>query len=375
MTWRGCVPARSIHDGPAAARVAAAARVVAAALVAGTVLGGCAKPEFPPGGPVDTSAPRVLLTVPADSSVRIPATGEIEILFSEPMDRVSVRDGLNIYPPPGAPSYHWSGRRFRVSWEGRLQPNTTYQAFLSAGAKDTHGVPLGQPLTIRFSTGDSLDPGRIAGALRAKTLPTKGVPIRAYPESIGLHPDFANVDPSYATESDTAAAYEFVGLPLAVGFTVHAVYDLDRNGSFNTETDVAATYPDVIRLTPERVVADSINLVAVNPRAPAAVTGKIVSPDSTARFRVEARSDSDSTFVQWVDRKGPGDYLLRVPAGRYRVRAIRLPGLGGVPPPAETRREEVLETRPEEEYDRIDFRFERAETPEPEAEPPPEPEE
>ncbi|MBI4364718.1 MAG: hypothetical protein HY568_04740 [Candidatus Latescibacteria bacterium] len=128
-------------------------------------------------------------------------------------------------------------------------------------------------------------------------------------------------------------------------------------------------------MTPERPVADSINVVAVNPRAPATVTGTIVSPDSAAHFRVEARADSDTTVVTRVDRKGPGDYVLRVAPGRYRLRAIRMEGPGGVPPRAESRRDEVLEARPEEEYGPINFRLERAKPTEPAPPRPPEPEE
>jgi len=346
----------------------------AGALAGAALLGGCAKPDFPPGGPIDTVPPRVLLTTPADSTTRVPPQVEIQLLFSEPMDRVSVRDGFKIYPPPGAPSYHWSGRQLRVSWEAPLRPTTTYLAFLSAGVKDTHGVPLGSPVTIRFSTGDSLAPGRITGVLRARTLPTKGVPIWAYPDSLGRIPDFANVQPSYATETDTAAAYALSGLPLGQGFTIHAVFDLNRNGSFDSLTDIAASYPSAIRLTLERPVADSINLVAVDPRAPATLTGKISSPDSTARFRVEARSDSDTTFIRTVERTGPGDYILRVPPGRYRLRALRLPGRAGEP--TEARREGFLEALPEEQYEHIDFRLERVVKPAPSVkEPPPEPEE
>jgi len=345
-------------------RAASAAGLLAAALLAGALLGGCAKPGFPSGGPVDTVPPRVVVTIPADSTTRVPPDLDIELVFSEPMERVSVRDGFRIYPPPGAPSFHWKGRRLRVSWADPLRPRTTYQAFLSAGARDTHGVPLGSPVTIRFTTGDSLDPGRIRGVLRAKTLPTKGVPIWAYPESLGRIPDFANQVPSHATETDTGAAYSLSGLPLGRGFTIHAVYDMNRNGAFDSLTDVVASYPAVIRLTPERPVADSINLLAVDPRAVAVVSGKVVSPDSTARFRVEARSDSDTTFVRFVERKGPGDYLLRIPPGRYRLRAILLPGAPG-PPVAEARREEVLEALPEEQYEHIDFRLQRAGSPAP----------
>ena len=289
-----------------------------AALAAGGFLGGCAKPDFPPGGPVDTTPPRVLATAPADSTTRVPADLEIMFLFSEPMDRVSVRDGFRLYPNPGIPSYHWSGRRFRVSWEGG----------------------------------------------RAKTLPTRGAPIWAYPESLGLVPDFAYALPSYATETDTGAVYALTGLPLRQGFTVHAVYDINGNGAFDSLTDVAASYPSVIRLTPERPVADSINILAIDPHAPAVIRGTVTSPDSTARFRVEARSDSDTTFVRFAERKGPGDYVLRVPPGKYRLSARRLPrAVGEVP--EEVRREGLFEARPEEEYENIDFRLERTAPPSP----------
>ena len=347
-----------------APRLLAPAAALAGAVVLAALLGGCAKPDFPPGGPVDSIPPHVLVTVPADSTTRVPPQAGIEILFSEPMDRVSVRDGFRIYPPPGAPSFHWGGRKFRVSWEEPLRPNTTYQAFLSAGSRDAHGVPLGSPVTIRFTTGDSLDPGKIRGVLRARTLPTRGVPIWAYPESLGAVPDFLNAAPSYATETDTSAAYDLTGLPLLRGFTIHAVYDLNRSGAIDSATDVVASYPSVIRLTPERPVADSINIVAVDPRAAATVTGTLVAADSTARYRVEAKSDSDTTYVRFVERKGPGGYQLRLVPGRYRLRAIKLPQRPG-PPAAEVRRAEILNARPEEQYEHVDFRFEQAVEPPP----------
>ena len=334
-------------------------RFAASALVLAAVLGGCAKPDFPPGGPVDTTPPRVMLTAPADSTVRVPPDAGIELLFSESMDRVSVRDGFRIYPPPGDPSYHWNGRHFKVSWAEPLKPRTTYQAFLSAGARDVHGVTLGIPITIRFTTGDSLDPGKIRGVLRARTLPTRAVPIWAYPDSLGLHPDFTNVPPSYATETDTAGAYLLSGLPPGHGFTVHAAYDMNRSGAIDSLTDIVASYPSVIRLTPERPVADSINIVAVNPTAVATVTGTVFAPDSTARYRVQARADSDTTFVRFVERKGPGDYLLRLAPGSYRLRALRMPSTAGGQP-VTVRRDEILIVRPEETYEHVNFRFEGA---------------
>ncbi len=236
---------------------------------------------------------------------------------------------------------------------------------------------MGAPLHVRFSTGDSLDPGAIRGVLRAKTLPTRNVPIALFPDSLGARPDFAAVSPTYATETDTAGAYAFTAIRLGRAYTVHALYDRNRDGAIDTTSDLAFSYPGAIRLTPEHVVADSINLTAVDPRAPAKVTGTIVARDSTARYRVEARADSDTVrVVARVDRMGPGDFLLHVPAGLYRLVAVRLAGSTGQPPRAEVVRPGVLVAAPEEEIPGQRFEFQQAPAaPVSPAEPPPESEE
>ena len=186
-------------------------------------------------------------------------------------------------------------------------------------------MPLGVPLVIRFSTGPALSPGRIEGKVRAKTLPTRGVPVLLLPDSLGLRPDTTDAfEPVYQTETDTAGVYRFSGLPLERGFTVQAFYDRNGDSFVDPDNDVVAGYREAVRLTPERMVADSINIVAVDPRAQAILSGTIASPDSSARFAVEARSAADSTVVAKMERKGPGAFALRVPAGTYRLNARRL---------------------------------------------------
>jgi Bacterial Ig-like domain len=304
----------------AGTRGAATAVVLLAA-----AFGGCARSVPPPGGPIDTTPPQVLATSPADSSLHVSRSGSVEILFSEAMDRASVRDNVRIYPPIERPTYRWSGgRRFRVEWGDSLGAGTTYQLFLSGRARDLRGVPLGTPLQLRFSTGERLAPGRIQGRLRAKTLPIRGIPILLLPDSLGLRPDTtASFEPIYQTETDTAGVFLFTGLPANQGFTVHAFYDTNGDAYVDRETDVVAGYGAVVRLTPERTVADSINIVAVNPRAQATLTGGIASPDSTARFLVEARGAADSVVVARLERIGPGTFTLRVPPGSYRLNARR----------------------------------------------------
>jgi len=306
--------------GSAWQKHAAAAGLALAALFAG-----CARSLPPPGGPIDTTPPQIVATSPADSSVNVSRSGSVEILFSEAMDRGSVRDNVRIYPPIERPTYRWSGgRRFRVEWGESLNAGTTYQLFLSGRARDLRGVPLGTRLQLRFATGPALAPGRIEGRLRAKTLPIRGVPILLLPDSLGLRPDTtAAFEPVYQTETDTAGVYVFTGLPPNEGFTVQAFYDNNNDSYYDRETEVMAGYGAVVRLTAQRTVADSINIVAVNPRAPALLNGAIASPDSTARFVVEARGTADSVVVARVERIGPGTFAVRVPAGSYRLNARR----------------------------------------------------
>jgi hypothetical protein len=316
-------PPRVAHDQQAmpAAEIARVAPFGALALI------GCARSLPPPGGPRDTTPPQILATSPADSAVNVSSATGIELLFSEPMDRASVRDNLRIYPPPGRLAYRWSGHRFRIEWGDSLEPGTTYQLFLSGRARDLRGVPLGTRLQLGFSTGPELAPGRINGRVRAKTLPVSGVPILLFPDSLGLRPDTTGAfEPTYQTETDTAGVYRFSGLSLDRGYTVHAFYD--RNATYlDREMEVVAGYGTVVRLTPERTLADSINIVAVDPKAPAILNGAIASPDSTARFLVEARASADSILIARIERVGPGPFAIRVPAGSYRLSAKRMASL------------------------------------------------
>ena len=348
-------------------------RALAVALAAALAAAGCAKSIFPPGGPLDVTPPRVIATSPADSSVRVPVNTFVDFLFSESMDHGSVRDATRIRPPVERPQYRWNGRHFRVSWGEPLRPNTTYHVVLRGSIRDAHGVALGTPISIHFSTGDSLAPGRISGVVRAKTLKRVGVPILVFADSLGARPDTGvTFEPLYEGGTDTAGVYSIPGMDLGPEYRVYAFYDRNSNNAFDPDQDVLAGYPDPIRLTPEQEVADSINIVAVDPRSPAVLSGNIDASDSTAFYRVEAHGVPDSTVSPPSFRRtGPGPFTLRVPAGSWTIRAIRLAGPLNVPPRLEVRRPETLDLVAEEERGGFTFDFRPVEGPG--APPPPPP--
>ena len=314
----------------------------------------------------------MLATSPADSSVSVPVTAGVDILFSESMDRASVRDAIKVFPPPAHPNIDWKGRSLRLSWGEPLRENATYQVLLSGRARDGHGVPLGGAVAIRFSTGDSLATGRISGRIRAKTLQRFGARVLVFPDSLGTRPDTSEFQALYEAEADSGGVFAFAALGLETDYRVFAFFDKTGNGTYEEDQDVLAGWPTPIRLTPERAVADSINIVAVNPRAPAILSGSVISPDSTVRYTVEARAEADSSVSVRVGLRVPGPFTLRVPEGRYLLRAIRQPGPEGSPPRAEARRAEPVDVKAEEEVGGFTFEFpsEPGVTPAPEEAPP-----
>lgn len=342
-------------------RAAARATLVG---IAACAAAGCAKSVFPPGGPLDAIPPRVIATTPADSSLRVSTGTGVEFLFSETMDHGSVRDAIRIRPPVERVQVRWSGRRVRIFWEDPLRANTTYHVVLRGSARDAHGIALGSPMSIHFATGDTLAPGKILGVLRARTLRKDGVPILVFPDSLGTRPDTAVVfEPFYEGSTDTAGVYAITGVATGQSYRVFAFYDRNSNDAFDEDLDILAGHGDPIRLTPAHAVADSINIVAVDPRAPAVLSGTITASDSTARYRVEARGLPDSSAVRRVERVGPGPFTLRVPAGSWVLRAIRLPGPDGTPPIVEIRGPEVPDLKPEDERSGFTFDFVPLEAP------------
>ena len=326
-------------------------------VVAVTLLSGCARSVFPPGGPIDTIPPRVTASTPGDSVTNVPVDASIEILFSEAMERSSVVDGVRIYPPPGREDFKWDGRALRVEWDQPLAPATTYILLVSGNVRDARGVRMGSPFRIRFSTGAALDSGSVNGVLRARTLRKQVVPILAFYDTLGMRPDTLGLQASYATETDTAGAYALTGLPVNRGFTIHALFDMNNNGAIDPDLDLIASYPSVIRLTPERNAADSINITAVDPRAPAVLNGTIATQDSTGRFRIEAQETVDSSLVRRVERVGPGGFTLRVPSGSYRLRVTIVPPAESMEEPQTLQWQDVINVEPEEEYGPFEFTF------------------
>jgi len=218
----------------------------------------CAKQGYPPGGPVDKTAPKLLNSIPASDAVNVSTTEPLVFDFSEPMDEESVEENLFIVPISESwPEFEWHSRS-RVLVLKHTQPlkdNTTYVVTIGAKACDTRRNGLEDSIVLCFSTGDVLENKKIKG---------KAIPYNFFGEQseriseidIVVYrlnndsgdPDPRNDVPDYFTQTGTDGSYEIAGLSSGL-YRIFAIGDNDKDGFYTENYDLIGIMPHDIMLS------------------------------------------------------------------------------------------------------------------------------
>lgn len=116
--------------------------------------------SFTVGTTPDTSAPRVIATVPLDAEGDVEINVAVNATFSETMDPTTLSAATytlmqGLTPVPGIVTSFDTGVTFIPLVD--LLPNRAYTATIGAGAADLAGNTLGTPYTWNFTTGDAPD--------------------------------------------------------------------------------------------------------------------------------------------------------------------------------------------------------------------------
>ncbi len=185
---------------------------------------GCAKVGPPTGGPVDKEPPRILSHYPESDALEVTRDTEVEIVFSEPMNREQTEAAL-FTSPAGPLQLSWRGPRLRIAMP--LAEERTYVLTVGTGARDLRGNALTESFTLAFATGSQLDQGLVRGRVYQDHQPVSGVHVWAY--DLGTFSREVGLDePSYQTQSGADGGYEFARL--APGhYRVLAFRDANRN--------------------------------------------------------------------------------------------------------------------------------------------------
>ncbi len=98
--------------------------------------------------------PGVISTSPANGETNVSPYTDILITFASPMQTERLMDFVRIIPQPTSVYTYWSEADTEVRFSLSLQPATVYNVTLDGAAPDKYGMPLGETLRLRFTTGD-----------------------------------------------------------------------------------------------------------------------------------------------------------------------------------------------------------------------------
>jgi hypothetical protein len=199
----------------------------------------------PPGGPVDTTRPALVSSIPNNRELNIPTNTHISFQFDRDIDRASFIQAFSIQPYlNGIPKYRWLGNdQVRIDLPERLRDSTTYTVQLSRDLKSRRNNTLASPMRVTFSTGPAIDTGILSGfiLLPFAGAATKASDIFIFAYDITIHDrdtlNFTHTPPDLLTQPNDQGIWEFLAMKVGHRYRVCAVGDVYRNHVYDPGID------------------------------------------------------------------------------------------------------------------------------------------
>ena len=171
----------------------------------------CARQVMPGGGPDDKTPPAIDRTRPALGAIKIPVHSSISFVFSKWIDKRTAEKSVSIFPPPAKGiTIKVSGRTMVIKPVPAFAESTTYHIELNNSLFDLHGNSIGTPFHFFFSTGQSIDSGKITGCVVSSEKKLSQPKVALFGRMPGAFPDslFFGL-PSYVVQTDSAGLFRF----------------------------------------------------------------------------------------------------------------------------------------------------------------------
>ncbi|HEY3258576.1 MAG TPA: Ig-like domain-containing protein [Gemmatimonadaceae bacterium] len=289
--------------------------------------GACASPGMPPGGPVDTQAPKLLGFVPDSGSVNV-KPAEVVFKFNEIVsERPSAGSLVALFlisPRDGAPNVGWHKRNVSVRPRRGWRPNTAYTVTMLPGMSDLRGNASNAGAVMIFSTGPEIPRSRIAGTVFNWVAGT--VAPRAFVEARQL----TDTTTVYVAFTDSAGTFIFPNLPPG-RYSLRGIIDENNNKGLDPREawDTTTTLADSARVEVLAFARDSVapRLIEVGIRDTATLELLFEHPIDPNQSLTPAsitikRSDSTDVPVLSVSRGGSRRDTSAVAAGPQPARGI-----------------------------------------------------
>ena len=298
------------------------------AFAIGSTLSACASPGAPPGGPVDTQAPKLLGVVPDSGRVNV-KPGDVvfkfdEIVSERPASTGSLVGLFLISPRDGEPNVGWHHKDVSVRPRRGWRPNTAYTVTMMPGMSDLRGNASSRGALMIFSTGPQIPTSRIAGTVfnwvAGNVAPRAFVEVRPLTDTTTV----------YVAYTDSAGAFIFPNLP-AGRYRVRGLIDDNKNRGLDPREawDTATALADSARVEVLAFAHDSVapRLIEVGIRDTATIELLFEHPIDPNQLVAPAsigirRADSTDVPVLSVARGGGTRDTTGLVAGPSPARGI-----------------------------------------------------
>ncbi len=257
----------------------------------------CASQLPPGGGEIDKTPPEIIEVIPQNGSTDY-KEDFFELAFSEYVDKRSVQEAIFISPPLNKSlKYDWSGRRLSVFIQDTLKENTTYTVTVGAEVADLNNQnKMVEPFTFAFSTGSTIDSGKIAG--RIYDADPGGIMVFAYLKNVN------EVDPSVRKPdyiSQVGKNGKFILMGLGEGeYRVYAFRDNLRDFLYQSNEDQFGVQFKELKLTGEqKVISNCDFLISREDTIPPKISSVIMRDRN--HFLIEFTEPVDSTKILNTD--------------------------------------------------------------------------
>ncbi len=201
----------------------------------------CARQIPPSGGPDDKTPPFVRFSIPPIGTVKYPVKAKITFIFSEWIDRKTAEKCISIFPPPSKGiKVSASGRTIEIRPVQAFAESTTYHIEINTSLNDLHGNSIGTPFHFFFSTGATIDSGKVFGCVSSSDLKGFQQPkVALFALGAASPPDTLLFGPpSYVVQTDSFGGFVFDHIRKG-GYEIMAFADAKGNNRFDPGKDAA----------------------------------------------------------------------------------------------------------------------------------------
>jgi hypothetical protein len=190
----------------------------------------CASPGIPPGGPVDTDAPKLLGITPDNGRTSV-SPKEVRFRFDElvserPPSVATLNALFLISPRDGEPRVDWHRSEISVRPRKGWRANTPYTITMLPGLADLRGNVRNLGATTIFSTGSTIPSSYVSGTVFNWV--NGSIVQRAFVEARPI----ADTSLVYVAVADSTGTFRFPNLP-ADAYRLRAIADENHNNGLD----------------------------------------------------------------------------------------------------------------------------------------------